>query len=464
MQPGWPGLSLGAPSPQRGHAAIGAWSRAGGPGQPPGWGQDGGRTGAGRQQHLPVWVRPCVLEVVTFSCHFYRQPSLLFLVLIIFWRLAANDSSPLPHQPPPLPSLSPAQPLQPTCPAPCPSTGSSTPQHPSGTRHPPMPTPRCWDTGKPQSRAQGHPSWKSLSHGRLALAALPLNSGPGTHPPRVQTRTSRPPSHTTGMQAHGQKSRHAWLCPRPGPEPGARPPEPSPAGTRAPSPVQRHGTPTPPGTCPGLHPGASPGLGLPTWDPPACCAWMSLPYTASADSISVRLVWIIWGEGQREELGSPPAPRTPPSRAEEAKRLGQGLPLAPARWLRSGPPRLAAHSQVRCDQRLAGGQVSLQHKGRKQLRLWLLMGFLPPGGTAGRPASRPWHRVQAARAGGRGCGVPGLVPSWASLRLDKTPPWGALHTAPRQRLPAVGWVQRARGPPPWAGRWSRYHWPHSSSP
>lgn len=236
---------MGAPSPQRGHAAIGAWSRAGGPGQPPGWGQDGGRTGAGRQQHLPVWVRPCVLEVVTFSCHFYRQPSLLFLVLIIFWRLAANDSSPLPHQPPPLPSLSPAQPLQPTCPAPCPSKGSSTPQHPSGTRHPPMPTPRCWDMGKPQSRAQGHPSWKSLSHGRLALAALPLNSGPGTHPPRVQTRTSRPPSHTTGMQAHGQKSRHAWLCPRPGPEPGARPPEPSPAGTRAPSPVQRHGTPTP---------------------------------------------------------------------------------------------------------------------------------------------------------------------------------------------------------------------------
>lgn len=31
---------------------------------------------------------------------------------------------------------------------------------------------------------------------------------------------------------------------------------------------------------------------------------MSFPYTASADSISVRLVWIIWGEGKHEELGS----------------------------------------------------------------------------------------------------------------------------------------------------------------
>lgn len=32
---------------------------------------------------------------------------------------------------------------------------------------------------------------------------------------------------------------------------------------------------------------------------------MSFPYTTSADSISVRLVWIIWGEGKHEELGSP---------------------------------------------------------------------------------------------------------------------------------------------------------------
>lgn len=251
------------------------------------------------------------------------------------------------------------------------------------------------------------------------------------HPPRVQTRTPRPPPHTTSVQVHPPKmpARLAMPVPRSGAW-AKLPLNQALEGPCAPSTP----APGPPGMCRGLRHGAALGLGLPSRDPPACCAWMSLPYTASADSISVRLVWIIWREGWREELGSP-QPHASPSRAGGEKGLRQGLPLAPARQPGSGPPRLATGSQVRCDQRLAGAQVPLQHKGRKRLRLWLLMGFLPPGGTAGYPASRPWHRVQAAWAGGQR--LRGLVPSWASLRLNRSPPWAAPHAAPCQLPPAL---------------------------
>lgn len=109
------------------------------------------------------------------------------------------------------------------------------------------------------------------------------------------------------------------------PDPGDRPTEPSPAGF-------------PSGMHPGLWHGAAPRLEVPQ-DPPACCAWMSLLYTASADSISVRLVWIIWGEGCCEELG----------RADGEKGLGQGLPLASAWSPGSGSPHPAVHSRVWCD-------------------------------------------------------------------------------------------------------------------
>lgn len=143
-----------------------------------------------------------------------------------------------------------------------------------------------------------------------------------------------------------------------------------------------------------VHSQSHTGAGAALRDPPACCAWMSFPYTASADSISVRLVWIIWREGQHEELATPGP--LPPGQVDGDTGLITGCPLHQCPG--SGPPHLTTHGQVWCDQHLASGQVPFNTKEGSSSScgyLWDFSHLMGPG------------KGQAVQAQGRGCSVPG---------------------------------------------------------
>lgn len=245
-------------------------------------------------------------------------------------------------------------------------------------------------------------TWKNHKTAPLPMEISPhssrvLTSICSTHPPGAPPRAPLAPRHA---------QQRAWRSPCTDSEPGA--------GLLR----SLRGHPSPGGsvTCPPpfLPPlGRVPALGSPPQHPPACCAWMSLLCTASADSISVRLVWIIWGqEGQREVLSTPPAPHIPPHAPCLRSKWGEKRGWEGVGW---GSPW---HGAARCGAasawRAARSPCNTKEGSGSGLRL--LMGFLPP-----------WAAPQDAPRARWGLWGPRSV--------------GSLGASPSGSPPALRWIQ-----------------------
>lgn len=327
-------------------------------------------------------------------------------MLIIFRRLAANDSSPLPHQPPPLPARSlpalPAQPLQP----PIPSSA------PPGRAPCPLSLQRIQDMGKSQNCPPPDGNLPPQQPG----ADLHLQPAPTRGTP---TCTPCPPPRTAACLAlpvHGFGA-WCWIAPIP-------------AGTPIPRGL---------GSMPPLIPGTlgtCSSSGVTPQHPPACCAWMSLLCTASADSISVRLVWIIWGqEGQREVLSTPPAPHIPPHAPCLRSKWGEKRGWEGVGW---GSPW---HGAARCGAASAwqAARSPCNTKEGSGSGLRLLMGFLPPWAAPQDAPRARWGLRGPRFVGSQVCGVPrGISQLVPPLPCDGSSDFGGTPSRGRPMRTAVG--------------------------